>query len=211
MEATGSMYSVAVNNEGTVRATGADTSGGRVRLTADGGTIENSGTISAREANGDGGSIEIDAGTNSDGTATVMNSGTLDASGESAGNKGGRVEVTGDRVALLDESLVDVSGDAGGGEAYVGGGYKGQNPDIQNAKRTHVGEDAGINASAGSNGDGGKVVVWSDEYTRFDGRIFARGGSRRRRRWFRRDFFKRRNPVRQQRHGCRRGTGGSGR
>jgi trimeric autotransporter adhesin len=177
LDATGSMYSVAINNEGTIRATGADTSGGRVRLTAGGGDIHNSGEISAQNADGSGGAIEIAAGSNDDGTATVYHSGTIDASGYAEGATGGRVEVTGDRVALLDDSLIDASGDAGGGDVYVGGGFQGQDPDIQNAQRTHVAGDAEIKADAVTEGDGGEVIVWADGDTRFYGRISATGGA----------------------------------
>lgn len=160
LDATGSMYSVAINNEGAIRATGADTSGGRVRLVAGGGDIHNSGEISAQSADGSGGNIEIAAGSNEDGTATVYHSGTIDASGYAEGATGGRVEVTGDRVALLDDSLIDASGDAGGGDVYVGGGFQGQDPDIQNAERTFVGSGAEIKADAVTEGDGGEVIVW---------------------------------------------------
>ncbi|MCS3902457.1 filamentous hemagglutinin family protein, partial [Methylohalomonas lacus] len=177
LDATGSMYSVAINNEGTVRATGADTSNGRVRLTAGGGNIENSGTIAAQNADGSGGEIEIAAGSNDDNTATVMNSGTVDASGYADGATGGSVEITGDRVALIGDALVDASGDTGGGQVNIGGGFQGNDADIQNAERTHVGSDAEIKADAVTEGDGGEVIVWADGDTRFTGKISATGGT----------------------------------
>ena len=45
-----------------------------------------------------------------------------------------------------------------------------------NALRTAVSSDSTINADAVSNGQGGRVIVWADETTRFNGNISARGG-----------------------------------
>jgi len=173
MKATGSAYSAAVNNEGVIRATGASKVGGRVLLTGNGGNILNSGTIAAKNANGTGGEIKLQAGSNAAKTATVVSSGTLDATGTT----GGQVEVTGDRVALTEDALVDVSGVNGGGTALIGGDWQGANPGVQNAQRTYVGDNVQIKADAIESGDGGKVVVWADEVTRFSGDISARGGA----------------------------------
>jgi len=91
--------------------------------------------------------------------------------------KGGDVHVLGERVGLAGDVSIDVSGQAGGGTILVGGDYHGDNPAIQNAKRTFVGSDAVLKADAIQNGDGGKVIVWSDEVTRNYGHISARGGT----------------------------------
>jgi hypothetical protein len=48
---------------------------------------------------------------------------------------------------------------------------------VKNAKATVMAETAEIKADATVNGDGGKVILWSDEYTGFYGKIFARGGT----------------------------------
>lgn len=112
------------------------------------------------------------------GDSGVVNvSGTIDASGNDAGEKGGTVQVTGEYVGLFDNARVDVSGDAGGGTALIGGDYQGKNEEVQNAERTYIGEDTVIDASAGTTGDGGKVIVWADDVTRFYGSVFATGGS----------------------------------
>jgi len=68
--------------------------------------------------------------------------------------------------------------DAGGGTALIGGSFQGKDDSVQNAEMTIVGPDAAIKADALTSGDGGKVVVWSDESTRFYGLIDARGGSK---------------------------------
>lgn len=173
MKATGSAYSAAVNNTGVIRATGAAKVNGRVLLTGNGGNILSSGTIAAKNANGSGGEIKLQAGSNATRTATVVNSGTLEATGTT----GGRVEVTGDRVALTGNALVDVSGASGGGTALIGGDWQGGNPEVQNAQRAFVGSDAVIKADAVESGNGGTVVVWADGDTRFQGALSARGGA----------------------------------
>jgi hypothetical protein len=71
---------------------------------------------------------------------------------------------------------VDASGGAGGGEVLVGGDYLGKNPNVPNAKATVMGSEAKITADATANGDGGRVILWSDEYTGFYGDISAQGG-----------------------------------
>ena len=90
--------------------------------------------------------------------------------------KGGEVQVLGERVALTGDAQVDASGQQGGGTVLVGGDYLGKNADVPNARQTYVGKNASINTDAVQQGDGGKVVVWSDETTRAYGRISARGG-----------------------------------
>ncbi|MFA9216435.1 MAG: filamentous hemagglutinin N-terminal domain-containing protein, partial [Sphingomonadaceae bacterium] len=102
-------------------------------------------------------------------------SGTLSA--RNADGVGGTVQVLGDQVTLSDSARIDVSGSGGGGTVLVGGDYQGRNPALPNASSTSVAAGASIDASAGQHGDGGKVVVWSNGLTRFDGLIQARGGA----------------------------------
>jgi len=73
-------------------------------------------------------------------------------------------------------TTVDVSGQMGGGAILIGGDTQGSNRGIQNAQFTTVASGANLLADAGQTGDGGKVIVWSDDTTRFDGHISARGG-----------------------------------
>jgi hypothetical protein len=58
----------------------------------------------------------------------------------------------------------------------IGGDYQGKGT-IPNALRTFVSSDSLINADALTNGNGGRVIVWADEATRFYGTVTARGGS----------------------------------
>ncbi|MBX3366323.1 MAG: filamentous hemagglutinin N-terminal domain-containing protein [Phycisphaeraceae bacterium] len=104
--------------------------------------------------------------------AVTSISGTIDASNVSPGASGGTVDIRGDLVGLFDASI-DASGPAGGGKVRIGGDFHGG--DGLRASRTYVSESSTIRADATRSGDGGTVVVWSDEVTRFAGNISAQG------------------------------------
>ena len=103
----------------------------------------------------------------------TFNSGTLTAT--SSDGHGGNIDVLGDRVALTSNTLIDVSGKTGGGQVRIGGDYQGGNPDVANATDTYVGADVEIKADAAQQGNGGQVIVWADNNTRYMGSISARG------------------------------------
>lgn len=100
---------------------------------------------------------------------TTTSTGTLTA-------PGGTVQVLGDQVALQNNAQVDVSSPIGGGTVLIGGDYQGQGT-VPNALQTYVAPTTTINADATANGNGGKVVVWAEDTTRFYGNISAQGGS----------------------------------
>jgi len=135
--------------------------------------INNQGVVEARSVSVKDGTIKLDGGT----SGVVASNGTLDASGTSVGERGGDIEITGGKVGLFDGAMVNASGNAGGGTVLIGGDTQGRNPKIHNAQATYVAPTTMIKADALDNGDGGKVVVWSDEMTRFAGTISARGGT----------------------------------
>jgi len=88
----------------------------------------------------------------------------------------GKVQVFGDRIAMLN-ATIDASGDTGGGTVLIGGDYQGRGI-VPTASRTVVDRDSTIRTDALEQGDGGRVIVWADEATAFAGNISARGGSR---------------------------------
>ena len=157
-----------VNLSGVVRADSVVQVGGVISLAGSGTvTVEAEAVVSASGAMG--GTVEI-AGD----TVELKGRARIDASG-SAGD-GGRVTLLGERVGLWDESQVIATGATGGGEVLVGGNYLGQGPE-PNAKAVVMAPDARIDASATVAGDGGRVILWSDEYTGFYGSILAQGGA----------------------------------
>ena len=170
----GNPISDQINNSGAIQA-----NGGQVILSALStseiikNVVNNEGMIEANTVVEKDGRIILMGGDQ----GVVRVSGTLDASGDDSGEKGGTAHVLGQKVALDEGSLVDVSGDVGGGEALIGGDYQGNNARIQNAWRTYVNQSAVINASAPTQGDGGRVIVWADDVNRFYGSINSSGGA----------------------------------
>jgi filamentous hemagglutinin family protein len=129
--------------------------------------IESNSVITANGNNGGQVHIESDSGD------TIVK-GSLEANGSTG--KGGSIQVLGERVGLFDSALVSANGKTGGGEVLIGGDFQGKNSDIKNAKQTVVGDDAIIKANATDTDDGGKVIVWADDFTDFHGAIEAMGG-----------------------------------
>jgi filamentous hemagglutinin family protein len=146
-------------------------------LNAQGGSIDLYGALVNHQGIARADSAVVDARGNivlkASGEATV--SGTLSAA-NSAG-KGGAVQVLGDSVTLGGAARIDASGRDGGGTVLVGGDFKGANPAVPNARTATVAAGARIDASATGHGDGGKVVVWSNDKTDYAGSIMARGGA----------------------------------
>ncbi len=136
------------------------------------GTLRHSGMIQAVTADRVGGNVVLRA----TGDAYVEGQGQIVATSAAAGAKGGSVDVFGNRVAIADQAMIDVSGQGGGGNIRVGGDFQGKNADVPNAQKTYFGPNATLKADALDAGDGGRVIVWADEQTRGHGSISARGG-----------------------------------
>lgn len=153
-----------------VSGTAAGQNGGQIVLLGD--NVTSSGTLRANALSGNGGEIELHA-TNT----TLLTQNSLTSARSETNGLGGIVKVLGDQVGLFDQSTVDVSGANGGGQALTGGDFQGKNDNIRNASKTIVAPGSTIHADALNQGNGGKVIVWADDYTRFYGNIFARGGA----------------------------------
>ncbi|MGH7147501.1 MAG: filamentous hemagglutinin N-terminal domain-containing protein, partial [Nitrospiraceae bacterium] len=168
----GTPLSSAVNNSGTIQA-----DGGHVILQAKAAgdifasVVNQSGVVRARSLVNQEGVVRLDGGD----SGLVQVAGTLDASGLSTGQKGGRVSVLGQSVELRDSSNINASGDVGGGRVLVGGNYQGLGPE-SNATTTHVAAGASITSDAITQGDGGNVIVWADGHTSYAGQVSAKGG-----------------------------------
>lgn len=159
-----------------------------------GGSVANSGVISAAQvelkaAGGNPYALAINAGgsisavsIDNVGGRIILNakSGTTQVDGALAarnGDRGGSIEVTGQHVRLTGQASLDASGSAGGGTIHVGGGYQGKEAQLQNAESLTVAAGARLNADAGTQGDGGRIILWSDGHTAYQGHLSARGGS----------------------------------
>ena len=166
------VFDNAINNEGLIKAGRIENQGGTIRLVGMGpqSSIINTGVLTADASSGDGGSIEVVS------SATTIIGGDAVVSAAADVGQGGSVKILGDRVGLTDAASIDVSG-ASGGEILFGGDYQGNNPDVLNASLTYVGTDATLSADAGTDGDGGRIIVWADGQTAFFGHLSARGGS----------------------------------
>jgi filamentous hemagglutinin family protein len=94
--ANGNLFALAINNEGTVRATAVKQRGGRIFLTTDAGLVQNTGTIKAKSGK-NGGTIKITGG-------SLWNRKTIDASGA----QGGMVTVNAKNVQ--NDGVISVKG-----------------------------------------------------------------------------------------------------
>ncbi|MGI9471063.1 MAG: beta strand repeat-containing protein, partial [Rubripirellula sp.] len=161
---------VQVSSSGLVEVT----TTGSIQSTSDvslsGSQVELDGVIVAR-----GAQVELDSGE----IGTTLVRGRIDVSANQtiAGQTAGEVRLLGMHVGLFDQAIVDASAADRGGAILIGGDYQGGNVEVGNALRTFVGEGVTLRADATLDGDGGRVIVWGNEATRFYGSIFARGGA----------------------------------
>ena len=130
------------------------------------------GIVRARSIGERGGRIVIDGGP----AGITQVAGTVDASGLQPGEHGGQATVLGEKVLLTATARLDARGDAGGGTVLAGGNWQGQGPQA-NAQMAYVAPGAVLDASATGHGNGGTVVTWSDDRTRFYGSARADGGT----------------------------------
>jgi filamentous hemagglutinin family protein len=146
-------------------------------------SIEHAGAIQA---------LAIEMRTSSPYEKAIRSSGTVEASAKKeeggriylVADKGGAIELQGSQlkgntVHVLSEEIriskseIDVSGESGG-EILIGGDYQGSN---SYAERVFVDADSTLNANALANGNGGKVICWSDDQMAHFGKVNALGGA----------------------------------
>jgi filamentous hemagglutinin family protein len=102
--------------------------------------------------------------------------GSLFSSGkyQAVGKTGGTIHLLGEQVSLC-AAEADASGQSQGGTILVGGDFQGGNPAIFNASKTFINGATKLTADA-AHGDGGKVIIWSNEKTEHYGSISACAG-----------------------------------
>jgi hypothetical protein len=169
----GNKIADAISNTGEIRA-----NGGLAILTAQAAeaafdnVINHTGIIEANTVREEGGRIILDGG--DEGVTAVT--GDLYAIGDDVDEKGGSVKVLGEKVGVFGDAIIETSGYNGGGEVLIGGNYQGVGTE-RTADATYISADAIIKADAILEGDGGKIIVWSDNTTRAYGTFSAKGGS----------------------------------
>jgi filamentous hemagglutinin family protein len=142
-----------VNTDGITPANDIEEADGIIRLV-------NTGTLLANTVHVDGSRIDVQ--------------GAIDVSSENA--QGGTAHLLGDQIQLRGVKI-NASGALGGGNVFVGGDYQGKG-ELRTAQNTVMDAASQIDADAYQIGDGGKVILWSDDTTLFDGKIYARGGDK---------------------------------
>src|SRR5690606_33178218 len=153
-------------NAGAVDASGIPGQvGGNVSVSGSEVNVANAATVTAVGSTGGRVSIASTGNTSIDGRVTVA--------GSSAG--GGQVTVEGEQISVGSSAVVDASGESGGGEISIGGGFQGRDATISNADNLTVAAGSLIIADAVGSGKGGQVILWSDGDTLFEGDLSARG------------------------------------
>ena len=165
------VHAAVVNQQGVVRADSLGTNArGEIVLGASQALNLAAGSLTSASGEA-GGKIVLDSGR----TGTTLVDGQVLATGSSG--LGGDVKLLGHNVGLQGSALVDASGRSGGGQVLVGGGERGQDSTVPNASAVYVGQDARISADATGQGNGGRVILWSDKATRAYGTFTATGGA----------------------------------
>lgn len=122
------------------------------------------------------GTIRADSIAEQNGKIVLLGAGGEVAVSGQLSAHGGSIEVLGDQVTLTSTAILDASGAVGGGTIHVGGAWQGSG-DTYRAQNTDIASGARLSANATDTGNGGEVVIWSDQNTRFAGAIEARGGA----------------------------------
>jgi hypothetical protein len=81
----------------------------------------------------------------------------------------------GQTIGLVDTEI-NASGINGGGTVRIGGDYRGGNT-LPQANRTVINSNTNILADALEKGNGGEVIIWSQDFTQFSGNISAQSST----------------------------------
>lgn len=177
--AAGDVYGLAINTTGTVRARSVEVQGQGTGDVVVGGTIDASNSTVTGPA---GVRILRDEKSRSNiGKSAIIQQAMTaltpkERRQREASRTGGTVDVIGERIALYN-STINASGIDGGGLVRIGGDVQGARVDsaYANASMTSINSGTTINVDATRRGDGGTVVVWSDDTTRSFAAISAKG------------------------------------
>ncbi len=159
-----------VSNTGRIIA-----DGGQILISAKdaAGILDNAismdGIAQARTISSHAGEIII-SGDENNGVVDIA--GSLDVSGITAGN----INITGHHIFLDHSAVLNANGLTGGGNIYIGGGLHGSGA-LPHANAVVMASGAQLSANAIDIGNGGNIVLWSDNYTNANGSISSKGGA----------------------------------
>lgn len=175
LEVSDKILSQTIKNTGTLRADGGDVvltaAQGRAALDA---IISNHGRIQTGTVYAGGGqatkkgSVTISAPTMTATKSKIIEGGTIVA-------EGGKVQIIANHVSIEITANISVASDTGGGEILIGGAKQGQNSH-PTANMLDVASGSILDASALKEGNGGDIILWSNELTNFNGTILSKGG-----------------------------------
>ena len=105
----------------------------------------------------------------------IENTGIIQANGNLIDQMAGKITILADNILIGDGSVVSAVGDSGGGDIRIGGDYQGGNR-VPTSDNLFISQYAILNANSKRRGQGGRIILWSDNNTRFYGRAEAAGG-----------------------------------
>jgi hypothetical protein len=112
-----------------------------------------------------------------DPNSTVRVAGTLNASGTGINEQAGAINITGNKIGLLDNSKIDVSSNNHGGTVFLGRIVFGAQPENGGqGSRIYMAPTASIDASSYEAGPAGQVSLWGNS-SQILGTIKAQGGT----------------------------------
>ncbi|MFZ4540429.1 MAG: LamG-like jellyroll fold domain-containing protein [Rickettsiales bacterium] len=147
--------------------------------------------ISAEGSNAVADNITTDKGKKSGSSTVLVHDAILDVSGRNRGERGGKITIAADNVALLNRTIIDASGHTGlsnttaggkisdarigaaGGDIQIGGDYLGSGI-TPTAMNLYVDKGVFVFNDALETGDAGRTIFWSDGTAQFYGNVYAR-------------------------------------
>lgn len=90
-------------------------------------------------------------------------------------NVGGSIALIGKDISLEKHSSISSNGAYGGGRIRIGGDLQGKGS-LPKATKVYIAKGAQISSNALLEGNGGSIIVWSDQETTVGGNFIAQGG-----------------------------------
>lgn len=176
LEVSDAVLSQSVKNNGLIEADGGTVvlSAATARNIVDS-LIVNTGTIRTNSVTNAVAQVKAGSVTLA-GSRKIDNTGIIHAMGLDEGQAGGFITLLADAIEMGDGSILSAAGDSGGGTIRIGGDYQGGSG-VPTSNTTFISEGVILNADSRRRGNGGTIILWSDDITSFRGHASATGGS----------------------------------